>query len=273
VASSGEQQREVKLVCNVHVSLPGIARDIRDRLHSALHVVDRKLGVSVGYDDAGVPQFTLLTSESTEQAARDRAKLLLAKAATSAGINARRLDDVEITEVITRERDLTGVPRAVEAPAGVSQTIDLGERGKLCALHEGSLGDWIVYLADDRERTWAGRDLLSVLTELFELPRVRTDAWVYALIESLAGRETPLGIRYACPCCDYLTLSEPPSGTYALCPICWWEDDGIQFRDLDYTGGANRPSLREARASVQRCGVSEPRFLERARPPLLAETP
>lgn len=101
--------------------------------------------------------------------------------------------------------------------------------GQLCALHEGPLGDWIVYLAADENRAWVGRDLLSVLTELFDLPHGRKEAWVYALIENLAGRETALGVRHPCPCCDFLTLSEPPSGTFQLCPVCWWEDDNIQF--------------------------------------------
>jgi hypothetical protein len=31
---------------------------------------------------------------------------------------------------------------------------------------------------------------------------------------------------YPCPCCGYLTLSEKPQGTYLVCPICFWEDDG-----------------------------------------------
>ncbi len=273
VSTSGEQQRIVKVVCDVHLSLPGIGREVRERLHSALHVVDRKIGVIVRRDDAGIPEFILLTPEGAGRAARDRAQSLLAKAATAAGISAEQLDRVEITQVVTRERDLTGGPRAVEPPAGVPRVIDLGDRGKLCALHDGPLGDWIVYLMHDKKRVWAGRDLLSVLTELFDLPHGRKATWVYGLIETLAGRETPLGVRYPCPCCDSLTLLEPPSGTYATCPVCWWEDDGIQFRDLDYRGGANQPSLREARASVEGCGVSAPRFLEHARPPLPGETP
>ena len=51
-------------------------------------------------------------------------------------------------------------------------------------------------------------------------------------------------VRYACPCCGYKTLPQEPPGTYALCPICNWEDDGAQFEDPDYEGGANFYSLR-----------------------------
>jgi hypothetical protein len=31
---------------------------------------------------------------------------------------------------------------------------------------------------------------------------------------------------YACPCCGYKTLSD--TGAYDLCPVCWWEDDGLE---------------------------------------------
>ncbi len=37
--------------------------------------------------------------------------------------------------------------------------------------------------------------------------------------------------RYACPCCGYLTLTEKPPGTFAICPVCFWEDDEVQFKD------------------------------------------
>lgn len=30
---------------------------------------------------------------------------------------------------------------------------------------------------------------------------------------------------------------------FEICPICGWEDDGIQRDDPDYAGGANRLSL------------------------------
>lgn len=83
---------------------------------------------------------------------------------------------MKITQVEPREWDLTGDPRPVEPPADLSQTVDLGDRGRLCAVHEGPLGDWIVYLADAKDRAWAGRNLLSVLTELFDLPHGRKEA-------------------------------------------------------------------------------------------------
>ena len=78
---------------------------------------------------------------------------------------------------------------------------------------------------------------------------------------------------HACPCCGYLTLSEPPPGTYEICDICFWEDDGVQFRDVDYEGGANTVSLRQARESFRLHGVSELRFRSEVRPPLPDERP
>ncbi len=65
------------------------------------------------------------------------------------------------------------------------------------------------------------------------------------------------GRRFACPCCGSLTLLEPPPDTYDICRVCNWEDDGVQFRDPDYEGGANTVSLNQARENFQRYGVSE----------------
>lgn len=36
-------------------------------------------------------------------------------------------------------------------------------------------------------------------------------------------------MKYTCPCCGYKTLDEEPTDTYAICKICFWEDDGVQF--------------------------------------------
>lgn len=48
---------------------------------------------------------------------------------------------------------------------------------------------------------------------------------------------------YPCPVCGYLVFDEPP-GSYAVCPVCNWEDDALQ---LEYAttlaGGANAYTL------------------------------
>ncbi|MFC5904955.1 CPCC family cysteine-rich protein [Streptomyces zhihengii] len=57
-----------------------------------------------------------------------------------------------------------------------------------------------------------------------------------------------------CVCCGHLTLSEPP-GSYEICPVCFWEDDRVQLRWPDWTGGANRPSLIEAQVNFTDFGA------------------
>ncbi len=67
---------------------------------------------------------------------------------------------------------------------------------------------------------------------------------------------------FPCPCCSYLTLSEPISGAFEICPVCNWEDDDVQLNNIDYKGGANEESLREARHNYKTFGASSKRFLD-----------
>ena len=89
----------------------------------------------------------------------------------------------------------------------------------------------------------------------------------------MPGRDTPLGIRFPCSCCGYLTLTETPMATDVICEVCFWEDDGEQFRDLDYPGGANDVGLDEARLNFQTHGASDLRFKSYVRTPLPEEQP
>ena len=68
---------------------------------------------------------------------------------------------------------------------------------------------------------------------------------------------------YPCPCCGYLTLPEEADGTYEICPICFWEDDGVQLNDPDYEGGANTVSLKQAQRNFLEFGASEKRFVRK----------
>jgi hypothetical protein len=63
----------------------------------------------------------------------------------------------------------------------------------------------------------------------------------------LAIPSTP--VLQPCPCCGFRTLAEAERGSYEICGVCGWEDDGVQYRDPDYRGGANSESLNEARAA------------------------
>jgi Cysteine-rich CPCC len=80
--------------------------------------------------------------------------------------------------------------------------------------------------------------------------------------------------KHRCPCCNCLVLDQPPGGgSYDICQVCFWEDDPVQFKDENFAGGANRVSLREARANFQRIGASDERVLHLVRPPTDGENP
>lgn len=64
-----------------------------------------------------------------------------------------------------------------------------------------------------------------------------------------------------------------PPGSFHICLVCRWEDDNIQFAKPDYDGGANLPSLNQARENFRRLGVSNPRLAQYARPALPEEYP
>ena len=70
-----------------------------------------------------------------------------------------------------------------------------------------------------------------------------------------------------------MTLRDVAPGSYELCPVCWWEDDGVQYDDPYYRGGANTPSLNEARETFRLTGTSDPRFLDKVRAPRPEELP
>ena len=52
-----------------------------------------------------------------------------------------------------------------------------------------------------------------------------------------------------CPCCGFLTL-EQEYGSYVICPVCDWEDDGVQLANPTSAGGANSHSLAEAQRAA-----------------------
>ena len=78
-------------------------------------------------------------------------------------------------------------------------------------------------------------------------------------------------MKFTCPCCGYKTLSREAGGTYALCPVCFWEDDQIQFNDPDYEGGANKISLKQAQKNFLQFGACEIEVIGNVRKPLQDE--
>jgi hypothetical protein len=68
-------------------------------------------------------------------------------------------------------------------------------------------------------------------------------------------------------------MDRKPGGTFDLCPVCFWEDDPVQFDDHNYEGGANIVSLRGAQQNFREFSASERQFVEKVRPPREHETP
>jgi len=88
-------------------------------------------------------------------------------------------------------------------------------------------------------------------------------------VEASIGGAVETG--YRCPCCGLRTLEAP--GVMALCPVCWWEDDGQEDADasdvrLTVNGAL---SLSEAREHYAQCGAAHPRFLPYVRKPQASE--
>jgi hypothetical protein len=157
----------------------------------------------------------------------------------------------------------------------VRRTVALPDGRELVVTRSGPLDDWVASIPGGA-RTAQGRWLLVVVREVLGVSRGRPPELVLDIVDQASGYDTPLGRRYPCPCCDYLTLTAPPTGTYAICPVCRWEDDNAQYSDINYKGGANRVSLREARENYRRYGQKDRKDRSARgtpRPPLPEEHP
>ena len=72
--------------------------------------------------------------------------------------------------------------------------------------------------------------------------------------------------KYKCPVCGYYTL-DSFYGSYDICPVCFWEEDGLQFNEPLAWGGANGACLIRARMNYHDFGAAEKRMLEHVRQP------
>ncbi|SFB86358.1 Cysteine-rich CPCC [Flexibacter flexilis DSM 6793] len=77
--------------------------------------------------------------------------------------------------------------------------------------------------------------------------------------------------KYKCLCCGFYTLNNKANNTFQICPVCYWEDDGVQYIEPYYEGGANSISLFQARKNFNSYGAIEERFKKYVRPPLEEE--
>jgi Cysteine-rich CPCC len=84
------------------------------------------------------------------------------------------------------------------------------------------------------------------------------------LVHLVVGKQET---RFRCPCCGYRTLTVPAA--MALCPVCWWEDDGQEDADAEEVRLTvnGQLSLSEAREHYASCGAAHPRFLPYVRKP------
>lgn len=69
--------------------------------------------------------------------------------------------------------------------------------------------------------------------------------------------------QYTCPCCGYLTLDS--DGHYAICEICFWEDDPFQKMNPYSDGGANHISLAEAQLNYMTFGACDRESVDNVR--------
>ncbi|MDT2660324.1 CPCC family cysteine-rich protein [Enterococcus hulanensis] len=78
-------------------------------------------------------------------------------------------------------------------------------------------------------------------------------------------------MRYKCDCCGYYTLLEESD---EICPVCGWQEDNVQRRYPDSTGGANYEiSLNEAKKNYEKLGVFNLKYINDVRKPLTEELP
>lgn len=70
--------------------------------------------------------------------------------------------------------------------------------------------------------------------------------------------------REQCPCCDFVSL--PERGNCLICPICFWEDDGVDLANLDGYSLPNHMTLREGRANFTRTGACDEAMLKNVLP-------
>jgi cysteine-rich CPCC protein len=260
-----------RLTYHVEMALPRTALAVCDALDATLHRSDRHIGVITGAREGGL-YLGILTGAENEDAARSRALRLVTAALETLG-RGELSPHVQVRDV-TGRRALPGGPHRVDGlPPLPYRTTALPDGRVLMATCDDPLGEWFAFVKDGPENVMAGRSLPEVLGELFELPWGKKAPWFYDAIEQLAGHPTTDGVRFPCPCCDHLTLDEPPPGTDATCEVCRWEDDRVQFRDPDYPGGANRVSLREGRDNFGRYGKSDADRRGPTRPPRPDEKP
>ena len=68
-----------------------------------------------------------------------------------------------------------------------------------------------------------------------------------------------------CPCCDYRTLAK--RAEYDICPVCFWEDDGVDLDELEQHSGPNHMTLSEGRDNFKALGACDEKSRQHVLPP------
>lgn len=72
--------------------------------------------------------------------------------------------------------------------------------------------------------------------------------------------------RFACPCCDYITLAE--RGRHLICPICFWEDEDVLYdtNHLEPSAANHGLAMTDARRNFRRFGACDASMLKNVLP-------
>lgn len=65
--------------------------------------------------------------------------------------------------------------------------------------------------------------------------------------------------RKRCKCCG-IGWVDGQDGSFDVCHVCGWEDDGVQNDDPDYPGGANSLSLNDHRKEFEKKRAKDPNW-------------
>lgn len=82
---------------------------------------------------------------------------------------------------------------------------------------------------------------------LQELAEDKNTAWAY---DEYCRKVKMVFSKIKCPVCGKYQFSE--NDDFDFCPVCNWQNDGVQNDNADYEGGANHMSLNQAREAYKR---------------------
>ncbi|WP_078851750.1 CPCC family cysteine-rich protein [Streptomyces sp. NRRL S-237] len=116
-------------------------------------------------------------------------------------------------------------------------------------------------------------ELQTTIPLRFRSPRFRIGrdcSWeTESLLFGATDQNGPVDTRRPCPCCGHLVFDVEDGwpGSYAICPVCSWQDDPVQLRRPFRPGGANQWSLAESQQNFRAYGACDQRGRRFVRPP------